>query len=489
VVLVERGSHPRFALGESSTPLAALCLERLARRYGLEDLHALAAYGRWQQHLPHLRHGLKRGFTFFHHRPGEPFCNGPTNESRLLVAASPDATSADSHWLRADVDLHLVEAAEDAGVVVREQVTLESLECTEPWVEVAGQSPEGPFQLRADLLIDATGRGGFIAHHRPVPERPPTVQRDASLLFAHLKRVRPFTAVARGAGARLPPGPFPDDRAAVHHILDPGWMYVLPFDHGISSVGLVGAGDSGLRRLTATEAWYSILRRYPSLSQTFALGEPTRPFEWIPDIRHRLQRAAGRRWLALPHTYAFSDPLYSTGMGWSLSAVERIADLFAAAAPVVPAPSALARYGALLEVEADHLEDLIEGAYATLPNFPALVAQSLLYFAAASFQEVRHRLKDTGGWGWEGFLGSTDPVCREFVHQGRERLEDPTGVDVTAFTAWVRQAIAPRDIAGLADPDRNHLYPLDLDTLVQRATLLGMSPGQVEAALPRLRSA
>ena len=32
VALVERGQHPRFALGESSTPLAALALERLARR-------------------------------------------------------------------------------------------------------------------------------------------------------------------------------------------------------------------------------------------------------------------------------------------------------------------------------------------------------------------------------------------------------------------------------------------------------------------------
>ena len=30
VVLLERGTHPRFAIGESSTPLASLSLERLA---------------------------------------------------------------------------------------------------------------------------------------------------------------------------------------------------------------------------------------------------------------------------------------------------------------------------------------------------------------------------------------------------------------------------------------------------------------------------
>src|SRR6185503_11065153 len=63
VLLVERGVHPRFALGESSTPLAALALERLAARWRMPDLRDLAAYGRWLARRPHLRRGLKRGFT------------------------------------------------------------------------------------------------------------------------------------------------------------------------------------------------------------------------------------------------------------------------------------------------------------------------------------------------------------------------------------------------------------------------------------------
>ena len=48
VLLLERGRHPRFALGESSTPLANLALERLAVRYGFDDLWTLAAHGRWE---------------------------------------------------------------------------------------------------------------------------------------------------------------------------------------------------------------------------------------------------------------------------------------------------------------------------------------------------------------------------------------------------------------------------------------------------------
>ncbi|MEA2691293.1 MAG: tetracycline 7-halogenase / O2-dependent halogenase, partial [Acidobacteriota bacterium] len=121
VTLLDRGRHPRFALGESSTPLAALCLERLAARYDLPDLHDLAAYGRWRQRLPELRRGLKRGFTFYAHQPGKPFSNGPANEHRLLVAASPTEAVADAHWLRADVDHHLARQAAGAGVTLLEE--------------------------------------------------------------------------------------------------------------------------------------------------------------------------------------------------------------------------------------------------------------------------------------------------------------------------------------------------------------------------------
>src|SRR4029078_1540870 len=62
VVLLERGTHPRFAIGESSTPLANLSLERLGIRYGMPDCYQLATHGRWLAQFPEIRRGLKRGF-------------------------------------------------------------------------------------------------------------------------------------------------------------------------------------------------------------------------------------------------------------------------------------------------------------------------------------------------------------------------------------------------------------------------------------------
>jgi FADH2 O2-dependent halogenase len=64
VLLLERARHPRFAIGESSTPLTNLLLEELARRYDLPEVLPLTKWGPWQKALPKIGCGLKRGFTF-----------------------------------------------------------------------------------------------------------------------------------------------------------------------------------------------------------------------------------------------------------------------------------------------------------------------------------------------------------------------------------------------------------------------------------------
>ena len=68
VLLLEKGRHPRFAIGESSTPLANLLLEELATRYDLPRLKPLCKWGTWQKEYPEIGCGLKRGFTFLHHK-------------------------------------------------------------------------------------------------------------------------------------------------------------------------------------------------------------------------------------------------------------------------------------------------------------------------------------------------------------------------------------------------------------------------------------
>ena len=55
VVMVERGRHPRFAIGESSTPLANLLIEELADRYDLPRIRPFSKWGTWQRARPDVR--------------------------------------------------------------------------------------------------------------------------------------------------------------------------------------------------------------------------------------------------------------------------------------------------------------------------------------------------------------------------------------------------------------------------------------------------
>ena len=51
VVLIEKGTHPRVVIGESSTPLSNLLLEELAIRYDLPALRPLTKWGTGSRHI------------------------------------------------------------------------------------------------------------------------------------------------------------------------------------------------------------------------------------------------------------------------------------------------------------------------------------------------------------------------------------------------------------------------------------------------------
>jgi len=502
VVLLERGAHPRFAIGESSTPLANLSLERIGRRYGLADCYRLATHGRWLEHFPELRRGLKRGFTFYRHHPGEPFANHGLDSERLLVAASPNDAVADTHWLRADVDHHFVRQAVAAGVDYRDRTELTSAVIDASGAHLTGQREGMPVDLQADFVIDASGPGGFLARQLSIPSGLERTETRAALVFSHFTGVCPMREVVPG----LPAGPYPDEWAAVHHLIDEGWMYSLGFDHGVTSAGFA-LTPRGLAQLNASEfvdaamLWRMLLERYPTIGDAFGGAIPLMPIAFHRRIQHRLTRATGERWALLPHAYAFVDPLFSTGIAWSLRAIERLALSFEREirGRRRPHPDLLVRYEALLSAEADQIDRFVAGAYDAMAHFELFAAHAMIYFAIVSFAETRQRLTEDDEAAWSGFLGVGDPATEPLPRESLQRLRRITGGqwgsltgsadDRRRYTEWAAGAIAPRNVAGLADPARHHLYPVDLELLIDRHQLLGLSRDQLVAALPALRGA
>jgi FADH2 O2-dependent halogenase len=243
--------------------------------------------------------------------------------------------------------------------------------------------------------------------------------------------------------------------------------------------------------------WRTLLDRYPTIGELFADARPSRPIGFVPTVQHRLTRAAGTRWALLPHAYAFVDPLFSTGIAWSLRAVERLARAFedAARGERRPDSATLERYEGALRAEADQIDLMVAGAYEALAHFDLFAAQAMLYFATVSFAEVSQRLGGEDGAAWKGFLGAGDAVLGTLPAESFERLRRITRGAGWAgeerergeFVEWIRGAIARRNVAGLAESSRRNLYPVDLDVLVERHALLGMTREQVLEQSPALR--
>jgi FADH2 O2-dependent halogenase len=498
VVLLERGTHPRFAIGESTTPLANLSLERLGTRYGLADCYRMATHGRWLANFPELRRGLKRGFTFYRHHPGEAFGNRGLDSERLLVAASPEDALSDTHWYRADVDQHFVHQAIASGVDYRERTDLTAARFEVDGVRLTGKQNGIEFNLKANFLIDASGPGGFLARQLSIPSGLEHTLTRSALVYSHFAGVRLMKDVMPG----MPEGPYPDDWAAVHHVIDEGWMYSLRFDDGVTSAGfaLTPRGVATLDSPDTSEPaalWRALLERYPSIAEAFGDATPLMPIAYRGGIQHRLTKGAGERWAMLPHAYAFVDPLFSTGIAWSLRAVERLAHAFEAAAPHSRTPDAqlLARYDGQLSAEADQIDVMVAGAYEAMAHFDLFAAHTMLYFGSVAFAEISQRLACAEPQAWKGFLGVGDsvlePLPRESISRLRQitrsRAEIGSAEQRGAYAQWVTNSLAPRNVAGLADASRRNLYPVDFDVLIERAALLGLSREELLAAMPALR--
>jgi tetracycline 7-halogenase / FADH2 O2-dependent halogenase len=460
VVLLEQGRHPRMAIGESTTPLSNLLLERISATYDLPRLAPLAKWGSWQRTYPQIACGLKRGFSFF--------CQG----KRLLVAASPRDDIADTHWYREEVDHFLVTEAQSLGVEYHECVRIEDLVFTEEEAIVGGQAGDKSFRLRARLLIDATGPRGFLHRNLQLPESALPGMPLTESLYSH------FTGVARTAcsGDTIP---YPVDDAAVHHVFDGGWVWVLRFNNGVTSAG-VAATRAVAAELNLSEgepAWRRLSDRLPALRSQFEHAMPCQPFRHMPAVSFRSGAIAGRRWAMLPSAAGFVDPLLSTGFTLTLQGIERLAQILQKDFDSAELSVRLQGYAEQTECDLLAATRLIGALYATMNNFSAFTSVSLLYFAAVSFSEAAFRLGKP-----ELATGFLLPSASALLERAHTLSHGP---DTQAFTAEVLRVIKPFNLGRFGDPALHNRYPVRAEDLLDAGSKLGACRAEIVAMLEK----
>ncbi|HEY4229672.1 MAG TPA: FAD-dependent oxidoreductase, partial [Thermoanaerobaculia bacterium] len=463
VLLVERGSHPRFAIGESSSPLANLLLEGLGRRYGLDDVAALASWGSWQRRHPGIACGLKRGFTFYGHRFGEPFGAAADRSDQLLVAASPEDEVADTHWYRADFDHFLQRRAKEAGAEYVDRVEVEAVSFGSGGaaLEILDAKSGRRETRRARLVVDATGPGGCLHRALGFGISGATFQTFPGLpaaegLYTHFTDVRRLDAMGAFRSTELSEAPYPADDAAVHHVFPGGWIWVLRFNNGVTSAGISAAPPlaRALRLEEGAPAWERLLERLPTVREQFADARAIRPFVHRPRLPFRAARAAGPGWILLPSSAAFVDPILSTGFPLTLLGIERLVGAVERHGVGEPLDAALERDGARTLAEADTAALLVAALFARFHDFPVFAALTHLYFAAASYAEAARRLGRPERAG--AFLSADLTSFGEALRACCASALDEAFESREALLARIRRAIAPLDVIGLSDESRRN---------------------------------
>ncbi len=482
VALVERGRHPRFAIGESSTPLAALLLEEIAERYALPCLRPFAKWGSWRAAHPEVGVGLKRGFSFFRHEWESPFGADPAHERQLLVAASPHDAIGDTHWYRPDFDAFWVRECVDAGITYLDDTELARPRHAGERVVLDGRRHGEPVAIAAAFVVDASGPRGYLARTWPIADAPLRWSPPTQALFAHFEGVARFDATAP-----LETGPpFPVDDAALHHVFDGGWIWVLRFASGIVSAGAALA-EPLAERLGAARgepAWRALLASLPSIAAQFRDARAVTPFFHQPRLAYRASAVIGPRFALVPSAAGIVDPLLSTGFPLTLLGLQRLVEALTEADGEGARDTALARYAAATLDEFEVTERLVAALYASFTDFALFKRLTLLYFAAASFTETMRRLGRAERA--PGFLLCGDARFRHALLALTERaIARPTDAAREALLDDVDRAIAPYDVAGLGDRARRDWYPVEIQDLRDAAPRLGVAVHEIEALVAR----
>ena len=457
VALIERGSHPRFAIGESATPQAGILLAAIADRYDLPGLAPLASYGSWMSTCPHVQRGLKRGFSYFHHQAGAAFTPRDDRGTELLVAASACNDESDTHWFRADVDSYLVQEAVRAGATFLDETRLDSIQQRDGW-HLAGRRGSTDVEIRAAFVIDASGAACVLANTLGIPQDPTPPRTRSRALYAHFRGVSPWGGVYDDLGGDRRPHPFPTDAAALHHVFEGGWMYVLHFDSGITSAGFLLDVDHWPldTDVPVEQEWHALLDRFPSIAAQFATAQAVRPFHRSGLLQRRVDSMTGDSWMMLPHAAAFIDPMHSGGIAHTLAAIERLGGIFEAEEPLRPA--LLAGHARTTARELDLLDRLVAGGYTTSGRFDLFRCLAMYYFAGADHRERQRRAGDAAaGTAWlnaddEAYCSAVAGACEEARHLVA------SGADGIEFESRVARDIEPWNHVGLCDRQRANLY-------------------------------
>jgi FADH2 O2-dependent halogenase len=321
VLLIDAGTHPRFAIGESTIPHTTLLLKALGARYGVPEIGHLAGFANVQRHASRAC-GIKRNFGFVYQREGRE--QNPAETNQFVV---PKVMGAENHLFRQDVDAYVFHAAVRYGATPRQGTRIATVAVDDDGVTLESDRGE---TFRARYVVDASGFRSPLAEKFGLRERPTRLRHHSRSLFTHMVGVRPYDECMTPKDAYTNPVRWHE--GTLHHVFDGGWLCVIPFaNHKGATNELCSVGLTlDPRRHPKPDGppgreFDDFLARFPDVARQFDGAVAVRDWVSTPRMQYSCTRTVGDRFCVTAHASGFVDALYSRGLTNTLEVVGALA--------------------------------------------------------------------------------------------------------------------------------------------------------------------
>ena len=320
VLLIDAGTHPRFAVGESTIPYTSAVTKIVAARYQVPEIEALSSFSNVHEKITPMC-GRKQNFGFIYHREGNPQDPGQTNQ--LIIS---ERQGYETHLFRQDTDAYLYQVAVCYGAEARSGMRVTDIKI-EPDCGVLLRTDTSE-EFHASYVVDAGGFRSPVAAAFGLREEPTRARTHSRALFTHMVRVTPYDQVPSASSHTQP---IPWHNGTLHHVFNGGWLWVIPFDnHEESRNGLCSVGLTLDERVhpkpdcPPQEEFDAFLRRFPDIAEQFTTAKAIRPWVSTNRLQYSSTRTVGDRFCLTAHAAGFIDALYSRGLTSTLEVVNAL---------------------------------------------------------------------------------------------------------------------------------------------------------------------
>jgi flavin-dependent dehydrogenase len=284
VVLLEKEHHPRFHIGESLLPLNMPLLERLGVLDQVDKI------------------GLVK--------PGAEFNYEGYDPAVYYFANAMDNSYPSAYEVRrSEFDHLLLKNSASKGTDVREGVKVTEVEFRPRSTSlVRSVDEQGRTQLwETRFVVDASGRDTFLANRFKIKKRNPV--HNSSAVFGH------FQGAERRTG--------PDEGNISIYWFDHGWYWMIPLRDGAMSVGAVcWTYYMKARKVSVDQFLLDTIALCPLMAERLKGAKLMAPALATGNFSYRAGRMTGDGYLMVGDSYAFIDPVFSSGVFLAMNSGE-----------------------------------------------------------------------------------------------------------------------------------------------------------------------